>query len=75
MKKAGGSENNIYLAITGSTENAHSANADMYMSHKYTIDLLCHFVISNSNPSHYVSIYTLSACTSPYSYYTHASMS
>ena len=31
MKKTGVSEKNIYLAITGSTEDAHSANADMYM--------------------------------------------
>ena len=40
----------------------HSFQVIQLFTHKYTIDLLCHFVISNSNPSHYVSIYTLTAC-------------
>ena len=52
--------------------SCHSFQVIQLFTHKYTIDLLCHFVISNSNPSHYLFTHFQHA---PYSYYTHASMS
>ena len=52
--------------------SCHSFQVIQLFTHKYTIDLLCHFVISNSNPSHYLFTHFHHA---PYSYYTHASMS
>ena len=52
--------------------SCHSFQVIHLFTHKYTIDLLCHFVISNNNPSHHLFTHFH---PSPYSYYTHASMS
>ena len=47
-------------------------NFKLYSTHKYTIDLLCHFFICNSTSSQHLFTHFHHA---PYSYYTHAAMS